>query len=526
MAPQTIRSRLRALIGFRALFVSLLLGSVFLFRVEYIALSSPNAIVYYIILLYTFTILYALLINRVRNVVLFAYVQLIVDVFSEIILISITGGIEGWFSFMLILTVLSSSIVVNKKAGYIIASLSSILYGALLDLQFYQILPLPYDESIAEKEFFYKIFIHVISLYLTAYLAGYLSSRLEKTVLKLAEKDTHLRDLEFFNTKVIESLPSGLVTTDRNGNILVFNRAAEKITAMKRDEVVGKTLSIVFPFLETPPQEGRREDILQTDRDSMKIIGITISGLRDISGNNTGSIGIFQDLTQMKKLEGEMKQKEKWAAIGELSANIAHEIRNPLASLKSSIEMLKENKVPPRHREKLMEIALSEMERLNNIITDFLTYSRPKPLEAKRVDIHALLRETLGLLNNVQKDRGTVSIRENFEGALILDADPQKIRQVFWNLGINALEAMEEGGELVVETRRNADSVTISFADTGSGIPPSDCEKIFYPFFTTKESGTGLGLAIAYRIIEEHGGRLNVSSVPGLKTTFEIILPG
>ena len=253
------------------------------------------------------------------------------------------------------------------------------------------------------------------------------------------------------------------------------------------------------------------------------VIGLNITILRDINENKTGYIGIFQDLTEKKKLESEMKNKEKWAAIGELSANIAHEIRNPLASLRGSIEMLKEGKIPEKHKGKLMDIALSEMERLNNTISDFLTYSSPKPLEIQPVDLHSILDSTLELLKNTEHKNG-ISIKRDFEGQLFIHADPEKIRQVFWNLGANAFEAMETSGELTVSTKNSLKNVTVSFSDTGSGISQANIDKIFYPFFTTKEKGTGLGLSIAYRIIEEHNGRLIVTSRPGIKTTFEIIL--
>jgi len=221
-----------------------------------------------------------------------------------------------------------------------------------------------------------------------------------------------------------------------------------------------------------------------------------------------------------------MKQKEKWAAIGELSLNIAHEIRNPLASLKGSIEMLKEGSVPDNQKERLMEIALNEMNRLNRVITDFLTYSRPTPAEFRMFDLHRLLDETLELLENVDQDRSNLSIRKEYGGTLEVKADPQKLRQVFWNLGINAVEAMPGGGELVVSTRNAERLVEITFKDSGSGIDMEHIEKIFYPFFTTKEQGTGLGLAIAYRIVEEHNGILRVASNSGIGTTFEVILPG
>lgn len=523
MAYDVLTSRLKALISLRALFVTLLLGSAFLFRIDDFY-AHPRATSYLIISLYLLTITYALLFTRVKHLFLFTYVQLILDVIAEIILIYITRGVESWLSFTLILTVLSSSIVLNKKAGYVIASLSSILYGSLLTLQHYGMLNIPHSVAV-DMFFLYKIFIHVLSLFLTAYLSGNLSSRLEKTSRKLQEKVTQLGDLELFNMKVIESLPSGLFTTDRNGNVLIFNKTAEEITGVSKDRAISGGIKVAFPFLSFPFREGRMEVTLETPEMGPKIIGLTISSLRDASGQGTGFICTFQDLTLIKSLEAEIKQKEKWATIGELSANIAHEIRNPLAAMRGSIEMLRDEKIPPKHKEKLMGIALREMERLNGIVTDFLTYSSSRPLEKKKTDLHLLLDETLYLLNNAEQNKGNISISKGFEGPLIAEVDPQKIRQVFWNLGINAVESMNEGGELTVSTSNQEGLIKISFSDTGPGIQPSRIEKIFYPFFTTKDEGTGLGLSIAYRIMEEHNGRLSVKSMPGIKTTFEIILP-
>ncbi len=318
----------------------------------------------------------------------------------EIILIYITGGIESWFSFTLMLTVIASSIVLNKKAGFIIATVSSIFYGTLINLQLYGFLKVGGEGVMAEKDYLYKIFVHVIFFYLTAYLSGYLSSRLEKTVQKLEEKDLDLRDLEFFNREVIESMPSGLLTTDMSGKVLLFNRAAERIFGVKRDFIIGQRIDSVLSFFPFPFIEGRREEMITIDG-SQKKIGLTISPMTGAAENTKGFIVVFQDLTQIKRLELEIKQKEKWAAIGELSSNIAHEIRNPLASLKGSIEMLKEDSVPKNYKEKLMEIALNEMDRLNSVITDFLTYSRPSPPELRKFDLHRLLDEISELLKNV-----------------------------------------------------------------------------------------------------------------------------
>jgi len=523
MTEKALTSRIKALIAFRALFITLLLGSAFLFRVSYLGSPHPKLISYFIITLYVLTIIYSLLMSRIKNLFLFGYIQLLLDVIAEICLIFMTGGIESVFSFTLILTVLSSSIVLNKRAGYVIASLSSIFYGILLDLQFYKMLPIEYERIMEERQFLFNIFTHIVSLYITAYLAGYLSYSLEKTVQKLEERNSSLKDLEFFNTKVIESLPSGLFTTDINGSVLIFNHAAELISGSKKEAVIGNPINTALPFLPHPPERGKYESVLAANTEQEKIVGLNITVLRDINENKTGFIGVFQDLTEKKKLESEIKNKEKWAAIGELSANIAHEIRNPLASLRGSIEMLKEGKLAAKHKERMMDIALSEMERLNNTISDFLTYSSPKPLEIQPVDLHSILDSTLELLKNTEP-KSDISIKKDFEGQLLVHADPEKIRQVFWNLGVNAFEAMKDRGVLTVSTKSTPQRVSISFSDTGSGIAQSTINKIFYPFFTTKEKGTGLGLAIAYRIVEEHNGRLVVTSKPGIKTTFEIIL--
>ncbi|MEW6067784.1 MAG: ATP-binding protein [Nitrospirota bacterium] len=519
----TLRKKINALIVFRVIFVTLLLGASFLFK-GYEEFINLKLLSYLIISLYIVTIIYSLLIKKVKNLVIFAYAQLIIDVFFGMFLIYITGGIESWFSFTLILTVISSSIVLNKRAGYVISTVSSILYGTFINFQYYGVIHFNIGMT-AEKNYLYNVFVHIISFYLTAYLSGYLSSRLEKAEQKIEEKDINLRDLEFFNKEVIENLPSGLFTTDTDGNVLIFNRAAEKITGVDRISIVGKKIDSVLPFFKFPFLEGRKEEQMLIN-DTQRIIGLNICALRSINEvDDRGFIVIFQDLTEFKRLEAEMKQKEKWATIGELSSNIAHEIKNPLASLRGSIEILKEDTVVGPYKDKLMDIALNEMDRLDKIITDFLIYSRPSQLEVKRFNLHELLDDTLELFKSSEQKKGYVTVKKNYNGILEINADPQKMRQVFWNLALNAIEAMPEGGELIVSTRNMGDKIGISFRDSGIGIKEDDLEKIFYPFYTTKDYGTGLGLAIAYKIIEEHKGRMNVDSGPGLGTTFEIILP-
>ncbi|MCL4474854.1 MAG: ATP-binding protein [Nitrospirae bacterium] len=524
MEDAALFKRLKALIILRAFFVTLLLGTFLVFEIGFYRFPYPRAILYIIIPLSLLSILYTILLYRVKNLAAFAYFQLSVDALSAIALILVTGGIESWFTFVMLLTVIASAITMNKRAGFITATLCSILYGLMIDLQFYRIIPVAYDLSVKEKDFLYNIFSHITSLYLTAYLTGYMSSRLEKTSLRLAEKDSDLRDLAYFNRELIEGLPSGLLTTDLPGKILIFNRAAENILGIPRSSAVEKNIIEIFPFIK-PPMETQRSEGLITLNGNLRTIGLTISGSTDSSEHRTGYICIFQDITELKNLEAELKHKETLAAIGELSANMAHEIRNPLASLKGSIEMLKEGTLTKDHGEKLMNIALSEMDRLNKIITDFLTYSRPKDPEFFRFDLHTMLDEIIELIKSATMNTENITIKKDFSGENVIVADPQKLRQVFLNLGMNAIESMPGGGEVAISTRNLKDAVLISVKDSGAGIPRENLKDIFFPFFTTKDKGTGLGLSIAYRIIEEHNGKITVKSVPGQGTTFAVVLP-
>ncbi len=521
---EVLFKRLRVLIYFRVLFVTLLLGSFSIFNIGHYKIIFPHGVIYLIISLYALSIIYLFLLRRVKDLYTFAYIQLITDAIGEILLIYLTGGIESWFTSIMLLTVMASPIVLNKRAGYTIATILSILYGTMLDLQYYGVIKISFESQLREKDFLYNIFTHIMALYLTAYLAGYLVSRLEKTARKLEEKDVNLQDLTIFNRELIESLPSGLLTTDRDGHIIIFNKAAETISGLKRSKVLGRYIRDIFPFLRPPFEVQRKEVTINIDGEE-RIVGLTISQTINSEGERSGHICIFQDITHLKRLEAELSYKKTLATIGELSANMAHEIRNPLASLKGAIELLKEGKLQGEHKERLMNIAINEMDRLNKIITDFLMYSRPSPPEFRPFDLHALLGETLEMVRIGSPDNRSITVRQDFSGELVITADPQKLRQVFINLTNNAIESMGNGGELRVSTAVRDKSVNIIFEDSGTGIAKNDLDRIFYPFYTTKDFGTGLGLSIVYRIIQEHNGNIRVESTPGKGTIFEIELP-
>lgn len=511
----SLLNRIKTLLAFRVFFVTALLGSFLAFQIGFEVFPYPANVFYIIVFLYALSIICVLLVGKVPSLPL-AYLQIVADSLSAVTLILLTGGIESWFSWVLLLVVLSSAMVINKRAGYVAATLISFLYALFLDLQFYGIVPIPFYEALMEKDFLYKIFSHILGLYLTAYLAGQLVVRFER-------RDVDYRELANFNLAVIESTPSGLFTTDPDGNIEVFNRAAEVITGMSRDRVEGTHIGNIFPFLTDLPIEKRRGEQTVELEDKEKTIGYTVTRLYDLDGRKAGFIGIFQDLTELKALGREIKQKDRLAAVGELSAKIAHEIRNPLASLKGSMEMLQEGAIDQQQKERLMSIALGEMDRLNNTITDYLSFARPAELSFESFDIHVALEETVELLQNT--DGCKAEVRADINGALQVSADPGKMKEVFWNLGVNALQAMPDGGILLVSTAIEGDMVTISFSDTGVGMSEDEMEKIFFPFFTTKRTGTGLGLSTAFRAVEDHGGRLTVQSARGAGSVFTVIIP-
>jgi two-component system sensor histidine kinase PilS (NtrC family) len=535
--------RVSVLIIVRLVLVTLLLGSHYIFRIGYDNLTHPEYFSYLIAALYFLTICYSLVLRSIRKwydskktdishltslkgLTVLAYIQIFTDVVAEVALIFITGGIGSMFSFMFLLSIISAAIVLDRRACYIFATLSSMLYGVLINLQFYNVIQISSHVVFTEKYYFYNIFAHITAFYLIAFLSGYLSEKLHRVTKHLKERDAVLSDLKAFSRYVIESMPSGIFTTDLDNRIISFNSSAQEITGLDLDKVTGKNPEDIFPFLSyfNEPFD-RVEGEIKKDNRSFPV-GMRLSALKDSSGASIGLIGIFQDLTDLKAMEAEVKRKEKWAFIGELSASIAHELRNPLASLKGSIEMLRSKKIPEEQADRLMDIALSEMDRLNGIVTDFLLYARPQELNKEQYDLNLSLREVVTLLQGPEANKDHVTILASLDGDQVVRGDARQLKQVFWNLGVNAMDAVSDGGTIDIYTAGDSDAVEVVFKDSGNGISEDDIDKIFYPFYTTKEKGTGLGLAIAQKIIEEHGGKIEVESEgEGSGAMFKIQLP-
>jgi two-component system sensor histidine kinase PilS (NtrC family) len=549
--------KIKWLMIFRVLLVTILLGSALIIQLR-VTKTRPLDLLYILIIAsYVFTAITIHFLPRISHLTLYAYVQIIYDIFLETGIVYVTGGIESVFTFTYIFTIISASILLFRRGAFLAASLSTILYGILIDLQFYRILPLYGSSSllfatIHSSTVYYNIFLNSCAFYLIAFLSSYLSESLRRTHQRLQETSHDLTELQTFHQNILQSMHSGLLTTDLHGKITLYNSAAERITRYNLSDVYGVDLQKIFPDLDadyliqalsraTIPAH-RLETTIHTKSAQEPIyLGLSVSLLQDNRQKPFGLIFIFQDLTELKAMQEQVARADRLAAIGQLAAGVAHEIRNPLASISGSIQMLSSTELALTEENRaLMNIILRESKRLDAILTDFLLYARPKNITFVKCDIiHEVIFSTIGLLTQdprfSSKDiQIKMDVVPNFPKIV---CDVQQIQQVFWNLFLNAFQAMETNGTLFIEacvkklapweleTQIPIYAASITIRDTGCGIPEDVLHHIFHPFYTTKNGGTGLGLAIVHSIIENHHGTIHAQSSETQGTTFTIVLP-
>jgi two-component system sensor histidine kinase PilS (NtrC family) len=548
----------KALMLGRMIILTLLLTITLVFQVsenKIFFVPLTNTFYYFIGFFYLVTIVYALFLKKIKDLYRFAFSQIIIDQFFITALIYFTGGKESFFPITYIFTIIASSTILYKRGALFSASLSSFLYGLLLLLQLYQwINPLGQPSAYDASQVFYSLIIYMATFYIVAFLSSAISEELKKKKKELIQKQVDYNQLEAFNRNIIQSLDSGLLTIDLNGSINFLNRTAEKILNRGRESLKDTSIYRLFPKIsemlekikskvsESSPDYQRYETLL-TDYDGRKLyLGFSISPLTDPEGSLIGHTLIFQDITKFKEMEEQMKRVDKMAAVGLLAAGMAHEIRNPLASLSGSVQMLNTELNLDDHQQHLMEITLREAERLNTLITDFLLFAQPPQTHKILTPIGSLLEETLDLfIHSPSFHDGIRILRPSGQEKIRASIDPDQMKQVFWNLFINAAQSMSNGGKIEVQLGkgkapggtslslssqlRAKEWIKISITDSGNGIALEEKEKIFEPFFTTKENGTGLGLSIVHKIIENHQGSIKVESELGRGSTFTIFLP-
>ena len=450
--------------------------------------------------------------------------------------VAATGGPRSILTFLYVLGVTAACVLLSRTRGLAIAAASIILYTGIVVartvLPLIQFLDAPQETTALEVV---TMFLNAATLLVVAILAGGLGEQYRATRQELETRQKDLRDLQAFKDLVFQSVGTGLIALDQEHRVTAFNRAAEEITGVVAPHAIGQAWSsligaaiplepIEAVIAANPRASTRHEAVLRRPDGSSVPVRMTFSALRSGEGERLGLISACEDLSAIREMESRMRQADRLATVGRMAANIAHEIRNPLASLTGAIEVLTSPLTADDARERLSQIVARESERLNHIIKNFLEYARPAPLSIATFDVAAAAEEVLLLLEH-RASPGSLKVLREFSPSVLWPVDAQQFRQILWNLCLNAVEAMPEGGELRVAVAARGETLEVMVSDTGEGIAPSDISHVFEPFFSTKSEGTGLGLALVHRVVQEHGGDVDVRSSPGLGTTFTLTLP-
>ena len=547
-SPEQTPSRLHLLMFLRVTLVSLLLGVAVIIQVRETRTffgHIVNAHYFLIAAVYVLTFTYLIVFKYVKNLAKFAYFQILLDTVFITAIIYTTGGIESMFSLLYLLNIISGGIILYRRGGVMVASFSTILYGALLDLSYYGLIsPMGSDSSYGfsyqSGDIFYRILVNGAAFYLTGFLSSFLSEQTRKSETELKARQKDIADLEILNENIIQSISSGLVALDEHSRIMVFNRGAETLFNIDSKDAIQRNIHEVIPFIQPyldSNNPNKIDQITYKDNNGARLdLLLNISPLADQDGSKKGEILFFQDTTRMKEMEREVKRMEDLAMLGEMAAGIAHEIRNPLASISGSIQVLNDSlsREDALINERLMDIISREISRLNHMVNDFLQFARPQNSEIERFDLNQLINDTLFIFQNSQSWSSQLEVEKEFSTPLEIASDPRELKQVLWNIFLNASEVMPKGGVIRVSTERidhsdrsgtTRGSVRIRVEDNGPGISPKVVKDMFKPFSTTKKGGSGLGLAIVKRIVEGLEGEVSGENLAQGGAVITIILP-
>jgi two-component system, NtrC family, sensor histidine kinase PilS len=457
-----------------------------------------------------------------------AKTQVATDLIFTTLIIYVTGGIDTSFNFLYPLIIIISSVLLSQAWAYYTAGISFILLGGVLEASYFGFIHSYSTSRVDLKSLQAVIFINLFAYITIAYLSGRLSNRLRQVDVELADKTFALEGLQALHENIVNSITGGLITTDLQGMVMVVNLAGQRLIERPAIQCTGRPVSEFFlDPLPTPSPVPTQREVRSRSRSGDKLFRVTVTPLFVAERGVIGYVYVFDDLTEIRRLEREVLQRDRLAAVGRLSSGIAHEIRNPLSSIAGSVKVLSTIATLTDDQRALVNIVTRESERLNNIITDFLTYSREKKLQMVAVDLRVLLEDTLTLLGN-RPERVIIERRFSAPEAFSV-GEGDRLKQVFWNLCDNAVRAMKlnappEGpiGRLTVALISEAGEWIVKIRDTGAGMTAQQIEKLYEPFQSAFEGGTGLGLAIVYQIVQAHDARITVTSDPGKGTEFEL----
>ncbi len=534
------------------IFVRLVVVSLFLVAITYFNFRQPDFfpnqmlhdVIRLIIATYLFSIFSLALLNvSTFGIIALGYAQITWEALFVSALVVLTGGISSTYSFFFNLAIINASFLFGRREALYTAGFCGIIYGLIIDLHYFgrlESIGLHRDlnDFYSSNQVLSLIFTNLLAFFLTAILTGYLAERASKSESALKEKEVDYDELESLNSLIVSTLDSGLVTINSKGRVRVFNRYASELTGINQEIAYDKELSEIFPGIDlaylSSNTNTKKEISYLNSRGSNVILGLKHAPLTDKQGNIVGAVIDFKDLTKIRDMEAKLKKSDRLAAIGELSARIAHEVRNPLASISGSVQLIAASGSIPETDKKLLGIVMRETSRLDNMVTEFLKYARPLPPNKSWFPLNQLLHDQITILKGDERFH-LIDIHTHVNEQIEIFADRDQINQVLWNLIINAAEAMPDGGDVFIDLSwgtplLNQDSeqvknVNLSIRDTGGGIPAKMAEFIFEPFFTTKSGGSGLGLASVFRILEAHNSSITLDSSQGAGASFRISIP-
>jgi len=547
MDEENLKGKIKGLIISRVAMATFLLGIFIFLQIKAPDFLTQQSISYFygiIALIYLLSLVFSVLSRIFTNHRVHIYLQTMTDVVMITALIYVTGGIRSTYAVFYPLVIIYSVLYLGRNGGLITASAASIFYGLLIDLEYYRVItPIshPYIWEIPDTagHVFLRIFVNILSFYLIALLASFVVEKEKKTRALLVEKESAFNQLDLLYRSIIESIDAGILTIDLEGRIKSFNRAAEHITGWSFTSVENRRLQDIFPAWkelsvnsfndDNGSIKGRFEMPAVVIQDRRLILGCALSALRDNSSQKIGDILIFQDLTKVKEMEAVSERNRRLAFVGEMAAGLAHEIRNPLASISGSIQMLMKESSMGTTEGRLMQVIMRGKDQLEGFVKDFLLLARHNRGPHHEVLIGGVIGEVLESARVMPDWNSNIEISDTLEEGCAIKGNREEMRQLIWNLILNAAQAMPEGGRLAVGVRKKNlethEGLEIIVADNGVGITDENKKMIFEPFFTTKERGTGLGLAIVMRIVNSYGGNLLLESTSGIGTKFVIWLP-
>jgi two-component system sensor histidine kinase PilS (NtrC family) len=529
--------RLQWVLGARLIIATVLLGTTMYLALDAIRYGrfTPTFLLILISAIYGSSILFGVLLLRGRREKSVAVAITTLDVLLITGLVYLTGGAGSIFSFLYGAQILTAALTLGTNAAYYTAAASLACYflqGLALNVGW---LPPPPDQPLSQyilssRDFQLALVSNMVGISAVALLATNLARRAQIAGARLIEAQQSTARLVRLNDDIVRSIASGLITSDDDGRILGINRSAQDILRDQTGTLLGQPLSKILPSYATEPlrEPPRRADATGHRADGTEFpMGYTLSALLDAGGNPSGLLLAFQDLTEIRTLRDQAEAAQRLAALGQLATGLAHEIRNPLSSISGSVEMVREGNALGAEDSQLLGIVISEVERLNSLVTTMLQVGRPSQIKTEPLDLRAIASEVVTVARGEATQSNGLQI--NAVGPsepVLVTADPDRIRQVVWNLVRNAVQASPHRGRVEVRTGKDrGGNVFLEVADEGSGIGAAQRERLFDMFYSGRSHGVGLGLALVKQIVDQHRGRIEILDRDVTGTCFRVTLP-